>query len=111
MRNTSGQLPERSKLLRLNQAVLGGSQVFQRFRQFAGARLHTLEQAHILDSDGGLVGEGRYQLDLLVGEWPHLATCQRQNADWNPSRNIGRLRIVRKPPSFCALAKVYSGSA
>ncbi len=29
------------------------------------ARLHLVEQAHVLDRDHGLVGESRYQLDLL----------------------------------------------
>ena len=32
------------------------------------ARLQLLEQADVLDGDDGLVGEGRDELDLLVGE-------------------------------------------
>ena len=36
----------------------------------ARARLHLVEQAHVLDRDHGLVGEGGDQLDLLVGERP-----------------------------------------
>ena len=35
-------------------------------------RLHLLEQPRVLDGDHGLVGEGRDQLDLLVGERLHL---------------------------------------
>ena len=31
---------------------------------------NSLEQSRVLDGDHGLVGEGRHQLDLLVGEWP-----------------------------------------
>ena len=30
---------------------------------------------------GGLVGEGRHELDLLVGERPYLGARQGQNAD------------------------------
>src|SRR5262249_19946937 len=36
--------------------------------KFARARLHLVEQPHVLDRDHRLVGEGGYQLDLLVGE-------------------------------------------
>ena len=38
-------------------------------RQFAGAGFDAFEQTHVLDRDRGLVGEGRHQLDLFVGEW------------------------------------------
>ena len=34
--------------------------------------LQLVEQPRVLDRDHGLVGEGRDQLDLLVGERPHL---------------------------------------
>ena len=37
-------------------------------RSARGARLHLVEQPHVLDRDHGLVGEGGDQLDLLVGE-------------------------------------------
>ena len=46
-----------------------------------GARLHLLEQPHVLDRDHRLVGEGLDQLDLLVGERPHLRARQREDAD------------------------------
>ena len=42
--------------------------VRQRLGQVAGLGLHLIEQPHILDRDRRLVGEGRGQLDLLVGE-------------------------------------------
>src|SRR5262249_25878791 len=47
------------------------AQFFNRLREFARARLHLVEQAHVLNRDHRLVGEGRHQLDLLVGERPH----------------------------------------
>ena len=40
--------------------------------KLARARLHLVEQPHVLDRDHRLVGEGRDQFDLLVGERPHL---------------------------------------
>ena len=43
VRDASGQLAERGELLRLDEAVLGGAQVLQRFRQFAGAGFHVFE--------------------------------------------------------------------
>src|SRR5262249_42781553 len=43
----------------------------QRLAQLLRARLHLVEQPHVLDRDHRLVGEGRNQLDLLVGEWTY----------------------------------------
>src|SRR5262252_1820382 len=47
--------------------VSGGRLLLQRFAQF-------VEQPRILDGDHGLVGEILYQVDLFVGERPHLLT-------------------------------------
>ena len=57
VRDAGGKLAERGELLRLHEPVLRGPQIFERARQFAGARLHLVEQADILDGDTGLVGE------------------------------------------------------
>ena len=51
--------------------------VLARFLELAALVLDFLEQPHILDGDHGLVGEGRDQLDLLVGERPHLVAASR----------------------------------
>ena len=56
-------------------------QFLDRLRKFAGARLHLLEQPHVLDGDHRLIGEGGDQLDLLVGEWPYGVTHQQHDAD------------------------------
>jgi hypothetical protein len=37
-------------------------------REFACARLHLVEQPHVLNGDHRLMGEGGKQLDLLVDE-------------------------------------------
>ena len=49
--------------------------------ELAALVLDFVEQPHVLDRDRRLVGEGRDQLDLLVGERPHLGARQGQNAD------------------------------
>src|SRR5262249_45477810 len=43
--------------------------------------LGLIEKSHVLDRDRRLVGESRYQLDLLFGERSYLGTRQGQNAD------------------------------
>src|SRR6266567_4766447 len=49
---------------------LGGRRLLlQRFAQLPGARLHLLEQPHVLDGDHGLVGKRRYKFDLLGRKW------------------------------------------
>ena len=55
--------------------------LLQRFGKFARARLHLVEQAHVLDGDHRLVGEGAGKLDLLVGEWPDGTTNEHDHAD------------------------------
>ena len=40
-----------------------------------------VEQARVLDGDDGLGGEVLYQLDLLVGERPHLLAIDDDSAD------------------------------
>ncbi len=52
----------------------GGGLLLQRFAQFA-------EQPRVLDGDDGLGGEVRHQLDLLVGEGPHLLAENVDGAD------------------------------
>ena len=54
--------------------VGGGGLLLQRFAQL-------VEQARILDGDNGLRGEVLHQLDLLVGEWPHLLAVDDDRAD------------------------------
>ena len=43
-------------------------QLFDRLREFAGARLPLVEQPHVLDRDPRLIGEGLGQLNLLFVE-------------------------------------------
>ena len=54
------------------------------------ARLHLVEQAHVLDRDHRLVGEGLDDLDLPLGEFPRLGARQDDRA-LHPvaSRNSG----------------------
>ncbi len=57
--------------------------MLQRLAQFRVALAEFLEQAHVLDGDHGLVGEGFKQFDLLVGERTNLHTSN----DDRPKRN------------------------
>ena len=41
-------------------------------------RLQLFEQPHVLDRDHGLVGEGRYEFDLTVGEGLHRGRDRAQ---------------------------------
>ena len=50
-------------------------------RELARSCLDLVEQAHVLDRDHRLVGEGRDELDLLVRERPHRTARQHDDAD------------------------------
>ena len=94
------------------QHLRGRRLLLQRLGQIARARLHLVEQPHVLDRDHRLVGEGRDQLDLLVGERLHVTRGAGANTPIGvPSRSSGTPSIVRKPPSRAAMRRSYSGSA
>ena len=59
-------------------------QLAHRARELGGTRLQLLEQAHVLDGDDGLVGEGLKKRDLLLGEGPDLGAVDHQDADGDP---------------------------
>jgi hypothetical protein len=40
-----------------------------------------VEQPRIFDGDDGLIGEGRHQLDLLIGKWIGLVAGQSEDAN------------------------------
>ena len=55
--------------------------LFQRLREIAGARLHLVEQPHILDRDHRLVGKRLHQFDLPLRVFAGVIACQREYAD------------------------------
>ena len=57
--------------------------VLARLGKLAALVLDFVEQPHVLDRDHGLVGEGLDQLDLLLGEHPHVLAGQGEDADGN----------------------------
>ena len=59
--------------------------LLKRRRQVAVTRLELLEQAHILDGDDGLVGEGLQQGDLRVGERRRRGPGDGDRADRLPA--------------------------
>src|SRR6476620_3645923 len=51
------------------QHLRGRNLLFQRLGEITGARLHLVEQPHVLDCNHRLVGERVDQIDLLLGKW------------------------------------------
>ena len=52
----------------------------QRFGEVARPRLHLVEQAHVLDRDDGLIGEGLDDFDLAIGEKSRLLAREHERA-------------------------------
>ena len=81
VRDAGGQLAERGELLGLDQTVLRGSELLERFRQFPGAGLDVLEQARVLDREHGLSGEGLEEVDRRARKRARLLAADHQRAD------------------------------
>ena len=78
--------------------------LLQCLSQLARARLHLVEQAHVLDRDDRLIGEGRHELDLPVGEGPDIRAGQGHDADRNvlpQHRDPERRAIAAKLSGIC----------
>src|SRR5439155_13464765 len=59
-----------------------------------------LEQPHVLDHDHGLIGEGRDEINLLLGEWVNGSARQKQGADrgsLSQQRNAKHVAIAPEP--------------
>ena len=79
--DAGGELAERGQLLGLDQAVLRGAQIVQRFGKLARALLDLLEQVDIRDRDHRLIGEGFDGLDLPRREGSRMRLAQDYCAD------------------------------
>ena len=79
--DTGGQLAERSKLLGLHQAILRGTQFFQRLAEIVGTLAQFVKQPRVLDGDDRLRGEIFHQCNLLFRKWPHIPTVKRHYPD------------------------------
>ena len=60
---------------------VGGGGLLLQDCQIVGALAQLVEQPRVLDGDDRLGGEVLNQLDLLVGEWPHLLTINADRTD------------------------------
>ena len=80
--------------------VGGGGLLLQRLAEIVGARLHLVEQSHVLDRDHRLVGEGLEQFDLLRTEGPWFCADYDKSAD---DKSLAQKRHADSRP--------YSGSA
>ena len=66
--------------------------------QFVGSLIQFFKQAHVLDGDDGLVGEGFEKRDLLFGERTNFGSANaRSRRSESPSRSSGVASIVRAP--------------
>ena len=63
------------------QHLCRGRLLLQRFLQILRPRLHLVEQAHVLDGDDRLVGEGLQQLDVMRGERARLPAGDADDPD------------------------------
>ena len=63
------------------QHLRGRGLLLQRLGEIVGALAQLVEQPRVLDGDDGLGGEVLHQLDLLVGERPHLLAVDGDGAD------------------------------
>src|SRR5262249_35685633 len=61
--------------------LAGRGLVFESLGQLLRARLHLIEQPHVLNRDHRLVGEGLNQLDLLIGERLYGPSYERNHAN------------------------------
>ena len=69
----------------------------QRLGELGRARLDLVKQAHVLDCDHRLVGKGRDQLDLTLGEWAYLVATDGMQPSASSPRNRGTDSTVRWP--------------
>src|SRR5215204_2531205 len=81
MRDAGGQLTEGRELLRLNQSILGGSELFKRVRQFARTGSYVLEQASVLNREHRLRGESLQEVDRRFREHSRLFSADYERAD------------------------------
>src|SRR5207244_3595451 len=101
------------------QDLAGGGLLVQRRGEFAVARLKLGEEAHVLDGDDGLIGEGFQQRDLLGRELSGIGAshgdrtngvpfAQHRNYQNAPiaersgerERRLGKSRVVLKVTHF-----------
>ena len=88
----------------------GRGLLLQRLGQIVGALAQFVEQPRVLDGDDRLGGEVLHQLDLLVGERPHLLAIDHDRADrCSLSFSSGTLSSVRAPArsnsALCRLSR------
>ena len=85
------------------QHVGGRGLLLQRFREIAGARLHLVEQPHILDRDHRLVGEGLQQLHVMRDKRSRLDPRRADHADGFVIAHQGREQHAAKTARSCEI--------
>src|SRR5262249_18518527 len=64
------------------------------------------EQAHVLNRDHRLIGEGREQLDLLVCERPNRSPAKPEDADWYSLSHEGDAKRRSKSDNFLRIGQL-----
>src|SRR5262245_25134778 len=85
------------------------SLLFQGFSEIAVTFLQFLEQPHILDSDYGLVGEGRDQLNLLICERPDRLSPDHDHSNGDTFPEHGSSKYGPEPTDFLSLGPLIIG--
>src|SRR5262249_20095074 len=76
-----------------------------RLGELAGARLHLVEQPHVLDRDHRLVGEGLQERDLSIGEQPRLNARDRNRPNGDAVAHYWDPYDTAVTPDHCHRAK------
>jgi hypothetical protein len=79
--DAGGELAERGELLGLNEPVLGGAQLLQRSRQFAGACFDAFVQPRVMNGHRRLRGERLHQVNGTWRKRARRAASHHQHAD------------------------------
>src|SRR5262245_51065666 len=86
-----------------------GAKLANRPRQLLGPGLELTEQPRVLDGDDPLIGEGRYQLDLLLGERSDFVPMQAEYAQKNPVPDHWHRQDRPKPTDPVKLGQLVLG--
>ena len=89
------------------QHVACGRLVLERLLQLPRARLHLLEQPHVLDRDHRLVGERGDEFDLLFVEGVTVRRAIVKTPTATPSRSIGTPKQREAPRILQSRAVVF----
>jgi hypothetical protein len=87
------------------QYLRGRSLLLQRFAKLARALLFGLEQSHVLDGNRRLIGEGRQQLNLFLGEWTNARALYNDHTNREPFAQQRHTKHRMEATKLCRFKK------